>query len=34
MTMRRTRIEYFDSLPRRPRRIGYQEALAMVKWQI
>lgn len=32
--MRRTRVEYFESLPRRPRKIGYQEALAKVKREI
>lgn len=34
MSMRRTRIEYFESLPRRPRKIGFHEALATVKRQI
>ena len=32
--MRRTRLEYFDAIPRRPRKISYDEALAMVKRQI
>lgn len=32
--MRRTRLEYFDSIPRRSRKIGYHEALEMVKRQI
>ncbi len=32
--MRRTRLEYYESLPRRPRKIGFHEALAMVKRQI
>ena len=32
--MRRTRIEYFESIPHRPRKVSYDEALAMVKRQI
>jgi len=32
--MRRTRIEYLESLPRRPHKIGYQEALSRVKREI
>lgn len=32
--MRRTRREYFDSLPFRPRKIGFDEALALIKRQI
>ncbi len=32
--MRRTRNQYFDSLPRRPRSISYRRALEIVKRQI
>lgn len=34
MSMRRTRNQYLDSLPRRPRKVGFQEALEKVKRQI
>ena len=27
--MRRTRIEYFESIPHRPRKVSYDEALAI-----